>query len=196
VYVRGENASIDYDEFMGALKQGRSFTTNGPMLEFDVDGVPAPGERIDLQPGREYRLRARARWRGELERLQLVGNGVVIADVAGANPGELVLEKTLRFDRSSWAAVRAFARVPPHEAWQPAPVIFAHTSPAYLLKDREPVLVASSLKDLLGKTDTLIAHTERLEGFRQPRDREETLGLYRAVRELLATRLRRADAAR
>jgi hypothetical protein len=196
VYVRGENASIDYDGFMAALKQGRSFSTNGPMLELEIDGAPAPGLRIVLEPGRDYRVRARARWWGELERLQLVVNGVVAADEAGPNTGELVLEKPLRCDRSSWVAVRAFARVPPHEAWQPTPVIFAHTSPAYLLKNGAPVLVRTSLTDLLARTDALIAHTERLGGFEQASDRKETLDLYRRARELLERRLEQARNAR
>ena len=196
VYVRAGRAAIDYDGFMAALARGRSFSTNGPMLEFDVDGTSAPGARIDLEPDRDYRIRARARWRGELERLQLVVNGVVVAEQSAANTGELVLEKTLRFDRSSWAAVRAFARVPPHEAWEPAPVIFAHSSPAYLLKDKAPVLVESALQDLLGKTDTLIAHTERTEGFTRESDKQETLELYRSARALLVARLGQAQTVR
>jgi len=110
--------------------------------------------------------------------------------------GDLVLDTTLRLDRSSWAAVRAFAQGRPHEAWEPAPVIFAHSSPAYFLAGNTPVLVAASLEDLLVKTNTLIAHTARIAGFKQERDREETLALYRTARDLLASRLALARAAR
>jgi len=51
------------------------------------------------------------------------------------------------------------------------------------------VVVPESIQDLLQKIDRLIAHTERLEGFRQESHRQETLGVYRDAREVLHRRL-------
>jgi hypothetical protein len=42
VYVRLGEEAFDYPSFMRALKQGRSFSTNGPILELDVDGRHGP----------------------------------------------------------------------------------------------------------------------------------------------------------
>ena len=67
VYVRLGKGRFDYPGFMQALKQGRSFSTNGPILELDVDGTHGPGDRIEIRAGEEHRFRARARSRGELE---------------------------------------------------------------------------------------------------------------------------------
>ncbi len=188
VYVQLGEHPLDYPAFMRSLQQGRSFSTNGPILELDVDERYGPGDRVDIRPGDPHRLRARARSRGTLETLQLIVNGKVVAEEKGADR-ELALETTLRLDRSSWAAARAFEGPGPAEAWQPAPQVFAHTSPVYLLEGGQAVVVPESVQDLLEKMDRLIAHTRRLEGFREESHREETLEVYREARDVLQRRL-------
>jgi hypothetical protein len=182
VYVRLGKTAFDYPSFMDALKGGKSFSTNGPILELEVDGRYGPGDRIEIRRGEERRLRARARSRGELEVLQVILNGEVVDERRGQGARELALEGVHRFDRSSWVAVRAFERSSRSE-------VFAHTSPVYLLLGGAPVVVPDSVKDLLQKIDRLIEHTERLEGFRAEAHRKETLEVYRRAREMLKQRL-------
>ena len=189
VYVRLGKGRFDYPGFMQALKRGRSFSTNGPILELEVDGAHGPGDRIEVRGAGRHRLRARVRSRGELETLQLIVNGEVVAEQPGQGVRELTLETDLRFDRSSWAAVRAFERTATAESWRPAGLVFAHSSPVYFLLDGRPVVVPESVRDLLQKVDRLVAHTERLDGFRQEAHRQETLAVYRQARELLSRRL-------
>jgi len=189
VYVQLGDHRFDYPSFMRALKEGRSFSTNGPILELDVDERYGPGDRIDVRSDREHRFRARARSRGTLERLQLIVAGEVVAEQTGQNVRELTLEKTLSFDRSSWAAVRVFERSISTEAWRPAGLTFAHTSPIYFFVGGKPVVVPESVQDLLQKIDRLIAYTQSLEGFRQERHRQETLDVYREARDVLSRRL-------
>jgi hypothetical protein len=147
-----------------------------------VDGRRGPGDRIDIRPGQQLRFRARARSQGELESLQLIVNGEVVAQRAGQGARELVLEQAVRFDRSSWAAVRVFERSDRSE-------VFAHTSPLYFFLGGKPVVVPKSVEDLLQKIDQLIAHTERIDGFRQEDHRKETLDVYREARDVLRRRL-------
>jgi hypothetical protein len=189
IYVRLGKERFDYSSFMEALKQGRSFSTNGPILELEVDGRHGPGERIDIRPGQELRFQVRARSRGELEVLQLIVNGQIAAEQRGRGVRELTLATALRFDRSAWAAVRSFERADTAEPWQPAGLVFAHTSPVYFRAAGKPVVVPESVQDLLQKIDRLIAHTERLEGFRQESHRKETLDVYREARAVLVRRL-------
>lgn len=189
VYVRLGKDRFEYPAFMGALKQGRSFSTNGPILELDADGRHGPGDRIEIRPGQEVRLRARTRSRGELEVLQLIVNGQVVAERTGQGVRELTLQKALRFDRSSWVAVRAFERSDSVESWRPAGLVFAHSSPLYFILEGKPVVVPESVQDLLQKIGRLIAYTERLDGFRQESHRKETLDVYRKAREVLSRRL-------
>jgi hypothetical protein len=189
VYVHLGKGKFDYPGFMQALKRGRSFSTNGPILELDVDGAYGPGDRIEIRGGDQHRFRARARSRAELSTLQLIVNGEVVAEQTGRDVRELTLEKALRFDRSSWAAVRAFERADAAESWRPAGLVFAHSSPVYFFLEGRPVVVPEAVRDLLQKVDRLIAHTESLDGFRQEAHRKETLDVYREARELLNRRL-------
>jgi hypothetical protein len=182
VYVRLGEDKLDYPGFMHALKVGKSFSTNGPILDLEVGGTYGPGDRIDVRPGEELRFRARVRSLGELEVLQLVVNGEVVAERAGKGSRELLLEEVVRLDRSSWAAVRAFERSGRSE-------VFAHSSPLYLFLGRKPVVVPESVRDLLQKIDLLIEYTRHLEGFRQEAHRKATLDVYGEAREVLTRRL-------
>ena len=182
IYVRLGKDRFDYPNFMDALRLGKSFSTNGPILDLTVNGRYGPGDRVDIRPGQDFRFRARARSHGELESLQLMINGEVVAQRAGKAAKELTLEKAVRLDQSSWAAVRVFERSERSE-------VFAHTSPIYFLVGGRPVVVPESVRDLLQKIDLLIAHTQRVEGFRQESDRKETLDVYREAREKLKLRL-------
>jgi hypothetical protein len=183
VYVRLGKEKLDYPAFMDALKHGRSFSTNGPILELAVDDAYGPGDRIALKRGEEHRFHARARAPVALDSLDLVVNGAVVASQKGGDARELVLDKALRLDRSSWAAVRAFEKSSRSE-------VFAHTSPVYFSVKGKPAVVPASVKDLVQKIDSLIAYTQHLEGFRDERHRKETLDVYREARNVLSRRLR------
>ena len=190
VYVRRGPGAIDYATFMRALKEGRSFSTNGPILELEVDGRPGPGDRIDLQPGQEYRLRARARSRGVLEtrRADRERRGRRRADGRGRGRAGAREVPALRSELVGGGA-RLRTRPASTSPGAPAGLVFAHTSPAYFLLGGEPVVVPESVRELLQRFDRLIAHTERLEGFRQESHRRETLEVYRAARAVVSQRL-------
>lgn len=136
------------DEWFAALKRGRTFVTNGPMLEFTVDGA-LPGDEV--KPGRPLRVRARA-WAppaiGSPRRLEVVGQGKVIrfAESGDAARRELGLEFTLPSSGAQWLA----ARVTSHNGAS------AHTSPVYVTsgggdfrhREEMPQLVAKRLRVL------------------------------------------------
>ena len=182
VYVRHAGGSIDHAAFVQALKAGQSFSTNGPVVEMEAEGRYGPGDRIDVRTGQPVRLRARARSLRPLEALQIIVNGKVVAEQKGQATRELLVEATITPDRSAWAAVRAFE---PSETSE----VFGHTSPMYFIVGGQPVVVPESVRDLVQKMDLLIAHTERLNGFRDEAHRAETLDVYRAARDVLSRRL-------
>ena len=51
--------SLSYSGWIEAVRTGRSFITNGPLLRFDVDGT-GPGNRSTCRNGKTIRLRASA----------------------------------------------------------------------------------------------------------------------------------------
>src|SRR4051794_433033 len=56
-YVKVDGA-FTYEEWIKGLKAGRTFVTNGPMLELTADGH-APGEPVHVGAGAGLRVRGR-----------------------------------------------------------------------------------------------------------------------------------------
>ena len=110
VFVFTGQNDFSPDAWFEGLKAGRSFVTNGPMLEFAVDGQ-LPGSVIDVDEPRTLRVKAAARglanWSAP-KKLQLVRFGEVIAEAVStdAQHGELSLEYELNAEDSFWIAAR------------------------------------------------------------------------------------------
>lgn len=128
--------------WLRALADGRSYITNGPLLEFQVEGRPI-GETIRLVQPQSVTIAARALGRIDFRRLELVQNGRVIR----AQPSHPIdrhfsadLKFTIEIKEPCWLALRVppppvkddpelQEQVPLNELGQP---LFAHTSPIYV----------------------------------------------------------------
>ncbi len=185
VYARLGETRLTYESLMEALQAGRSFSTNGPVLGLQIDGREGPGTILEANPGQTYEITGSTKSKGPLESLELIVNGRVVARALGNGEMELGLSHSLQIDRSSWIALRSFEKCPLDN-------IFAHTSPAYLLVERRPVLVADDISDLIEKVDELIDYTRKVDGFRSENHRRETLELYHKARAVYSERLRSA----
>ena len=125
VYV-GDSFSIDawYEQ----LKASRTFVTNGPMLELEVNGR-SMGSTINVQAGDEMEIVASASLNPDLEtlgRLELIVHGEVIAvaDEVTRN-NSITLEKSFFADKGIWIAARAYG----------TDQAAAHTAPVYVVID-------------------------------------------------------------
>src|SRR6185369_3308319 len=74
VFVRVEG-EFTYDSWIAGLRAGRTFISNGPLIEFTVDGQ-YPGST--LQTKGPLRVKARAISRLPFDRLQIVRDGLVV----------------------------------------------------------------------------------------------------------------------
>ena len=138
------------DRWFAAVKQGRTFVTNGPMLLLSVDGA-RPGEELRVAKNQKIRIKARA-WAplliGSPKSLEIVAHGQVIRRVESSDPKEeeLLLEFDSEVEVSQWVTARVYS----HNG------AVAHTSPVYVLADGDkfwnlqevPRLVEKRLKAL------------------------------------------------
>jgi hypothetical protein len=118
--LRGERLSAG--AWQDAVRSGRTFATNGPWLDFDVDSN-GPGALIDVTPGATLRVRAHVEGPG-VEVLDVVGPDGSVATTSG-----LDIETDLTVTEPLWIA--AVARGPGHPSVL-GPTVFAHTSPVYI----------------------------------------------------------------
>ena len=135
VYVRVDGA-FTYEGWIEGLKAGRTFVTNGPMLEFNADGH-SPGETIRVTPGASLRVRGQVTSQYALNSLQVIRDGKVVAEAkAAGNRLSAEIEQLVTMDRSGWVALRAVG--PPHPD-QPEFSLFGHTSPVYIEVPDRPI---------------------------------------------------------
>ena len=133
------------EAFPLALREGHSFSTNGPLLELDVDGH-GMGDEIERSGPAVLSVRARAVSAVPMERLLVLVNGEVwreatgdpAADPVAGSPFELEISGELELDDSAWIAVRAEG---PRSVWTTDSSLFAHSTPAYVLIDGRDIVV-------------------------------------------------------
>jgi hypothetical protein len=148
----GSHFSVD--EWFRALKQGRTFVTNGPMLELTVNGA-LPGEEVNIKPGGSVRIRARA-WAppeiGSPKVLEVIAHGRVIRAAESKTPAkkELELDFSLRAEQGQWIA----ARVTSHNG------ALAHTSPIYVLTGGGDFRDHAELPELVDKRLRVLDYIE------------------------------------
>lgn len=129
-YVSVPAGPLDYQAWLANLKAGRSFATNGPLLDFTLGGLPV-GETLALDAARGVAFTARVRSIVPLDAAQVVCNGKPVQEVAlDAARQEGALTGTLPVGASGWCLLRAFTR---HAEY---PVldnfVYATTSPVYV----------------------------------------------------------------
>ena len=92
------------------LKKGHTFVTNGPMLEFSINGQ-GMGSDVQVANGDTLVIKAAAAINpdvGKLDRIELIQQGVVVSEViADKNLEELHLQHTVSLKHGSWFMVRA-----------------------------------------------------------------------------------------
>jgi hypothetical protein len=141
VYVRLKG-KLTQPNWAEALRQGRSFGTNGPMLFFQLDGFE-PGRRIvSDKSGLDLRADVEALSWLPLHRLEIVANGKVVEAIKPkADKARVAVSRNLRLEESAWVAARLYG--PPNRlivncpspalaSGSPESILLAHTTPVYV----------------------------------------------------------------
>jgi hypothetical protein len=116
--------SFTYDSWLAALRAGRTFVSNGPLIELSVNGR-VPGAL--LQTSEPLKVTARAISRLPFDSLEIVQEGEVVAEQPSVQGKEAKLEREIPVERSGWIAARVRSRARTHGGF----TVFAHTSPIH-----------------------------------------------------------------
>jgi hypothetical protein len=174
VYVKVDGA-FSYSKWIDGLRAGRTFVTNGPMLELSVadKGI---GETIRLAQAGDVMIEAIARSQFPMAKVELIYNGKVIA-TAPLNVPRLrgTISQRVTLQRSGWLALRATG---PGHIDHPLGSQSAHTSPVYVEIAGKP---AASRTD----AEFFLKWIDRLELAIRLRDRIPSDELRRHVRDQL-----------
>jgi hypothetical protein len=159
-YVRLTNG-LAYKAWIEGQRAGRSFISNGPMIELAV-GDATIGDSMKLTAARTVRVHAYGSAQAPLEKLELIYNGRVVANgQLSADKLALTLDHELRLDRTGWVAARVSGPPVPYFAVGPQQ---AHANPVY-------VELAGSKLDAKADAEYFLAWINRLEADLNRRDR-------------------------
>jgi len=183
VYVKTPKP-FSYATWFEALKQGRSFATNGPMLFLKVNGAEV-GSTLNLgrrQPV-SVNVEVEAATMHPLDRVEVLFKGrTVHTSRAPDASGKWRARFSSKVRESGWFVARCFERAG-------STIRFAHTSPIYLKFDGDTGVVAQDAQFLLNWIEREIAFYRAEPGFKEASHRQEMIALFqkaRAVYERLA----------
>jgi hypothetical protein len=195
VYVPAKGKP-DYAAWLAGIKAGTGFVTNGPILEFDVDGH-VPGDVVQFEGKKLIKARVTARSILPFTTLEIVMNGRPVGHklilVQKNSPVDGVysmqVETTVQLDQSSWLAARAFSNpdITPRLLARESSV-FSHTSPIYFLQQGRKIRDEASIaylqkyvKGLLHWLATKPTFFNEAERAAVQRDAEQALRFYQEI---------------
>ena len=191
VFVRS-GAKLDYRGWLAALKAGRTFASNGPVLSFSLEGKE-PGDEIAL-PKRPKRLIAKVSLRSivPVEKLEIVSNGTVVATIPTRDGGlRADAEVPLRATGSSWYTLRAWSPTAKEPVLDIYP--FATTSPIYVTIAGTPVRNAADARYFLQWIERVEAAASAHAGWNDPIEKSEVLERLARAKAVFARRAQEAS---
>jgi hypothetical protein len=209
------DGDFNYRNWIEALKQGRTFVTNSPILSVTVNGQQ-PGAVLRLTSKRHpvVEIEARAECQFAYDRVEVICNGVVIADAtpSGArHRAEVRLEHPVQ--TSCWIAARAYEKIDSYTARgvqfekihsTPATLlndyfgtrrpeaVFAHTSPVYVVRDNMPIRNWEDAEYYVRYIDKCIQWLDTKAKFARPADKGASIEAFRVGRAVYQKRAQEA----
>jgi hypothetical protein len=181
--------AFSYTAWIEAIRAGRTFVTNGPLVTFTVDGQ-GPGAVLSLPTDRKkIHVRAEARSLTPFERLEIVHNGEALAAAeASGSPTTATLEGDLELPATGWLAARCRESV--HSLTGTIQPSSAHTSPIYVEREGEPFRADMiSVTHLLEHLDHTLTWAEAPGRFATDKLRDQVITTLRAASEELFRRI-------
>lgn len=186
VYVEIEEP-LSVERWLEGLRKGRSFITNGPLLEFSVD-KHRPGDVIRLAEPGQVEISARAVGRCDFQRIEVVQNGRVVQSEPSRAVGghfEAALTAPLRISQSGWIALRVSAETK-NELGGP---LFGHTSAVYVEVAGKAIFKPEVAEALIADMREAMQTIEPKATFAGDAERNEVMDVYRKGIATLRERL-------
>ena len=178
-----------FDKWLASVKAGTCFVTNGPILEFEVDGQ-TPGNSVEFQGVKQGKARVKASSILPFNTIEIIMNGDVIATktISSQNSSGLPntftakdgvysmeLETTVELSRSSWLAARVADHPNLRNYILPRNLsVFAHTNPIYFIKEGHKVREEASIAYLRKYVKGVMHWLSTKPEFTKEEDRQTT----------------------
>ncbi len=202
---------FSYEAWIDALRAGRTFVTNSPLVFLTVNGEePGATIRFDSQKRRVIEISASADSQLPYHRLEIICNGRVIGGTSPTGPrnhAEIRVEHPV--DQSCWIAARAMEDIEPYRkaglkfstvhiesgtlhgnyyGTRRPETVFAHTSPVYVIRDDQPIRSWEDADYYVRYLERAIQWLRTEGNFANPSDRRSSIEAFEKGRALYLKR--------
>ena len=182
---------FSYANWIEAVRAGRTFISNGPLLHFTIDGQVPNGARNLSATQDRLRIQVEAKSWVPFEALELLWQGEVVAKASpgSAAPYEALLEYDIHVERGGWLAARCRGeKLLPS---RPAPQrVFAHTSAVAIRRtEAQDWADAARVKRLLAELDAMLIWAKEKAHCDTSQQRERLCHVFEEARTALAKKL-------
>ncbi len=174
--------------WLGQVAAGRTFITNGPLLEFNVDDRTI-GDTVELAAAKKITIRGRAVGRADFGRIEVVHNGKVIAtQKSKAAKGHYTasLDETMEITEPGWLALRTPLNEGKNQFGNP---LYSHTSPIYFTMQGRRIFRPAVAEQLIAETEQGLKVIKEKAVFANEKERRAVMDVYQVGIETLRKRI-------
>jgi hypothetical protein len=180
-----KNRPFTYNNWVDAVRAGRTISTNGPLINLCVEGRGI-GDTISLPlAGGRLEVVAEAESFWPLGKIEIVRSGQAVASQNAAKGARrMVVKAKVPVEDSGWIAARCsgYGR-------HPASYMAAHTSPVYLKCGDRVAFNGPAARHMLTLIQGGIEYLQTLSTVFDESSRKRMVKLYREVQDELGVRL-------
>jgi Tol biopolymer transport system component len=180
VYAQVPRGPLHIDTWLNAIKAGRTFATNGPLLRFKLGGKE-PGGEVHLPKRDKVPFRVGLRSIVPMDHLQIVCNGQVAQDLTTAGHKNIDTSGALKIDRSGWCILRAYADHAEYPILDLYP--YATTSPVYIQVAGAAAHNQADAQYFVGWVDRLITAAQNSSAWNSDQEKQSVMSLFQTAKE-------------
>jgi len=184
VYAEVPPGPLKIEPWLAAIKAGRTFATNGPLLRFSLGGQAIGGE-VQLEEKKEKKqevpFTAEMNSMVPLDHLQIVCNGKVARELAmNSDRSAARVDGSIPLEASGWCVLRAFSDKAEYPILDLYP--YATTSPVYVSVAGAPARNAADAAYFVAWVDRLIAAARSNTSWNTEAEKQSVLSMLQAAR--------------
>jgi TolB protein len=181
VYARIAAGPVTIERFLDALKGGRTFATNGPLLDFSLGNVEVGGELNFDEAQESVPFRAQLQSIVPVDHVEVVCNGAVVKSLTGEGGGDsegptdkVYVSGTVPLKESGWCVLRASS----DKAEDPVldNYVYATTSPIYVTIGGKKPTSPEDAKYFVAWIERVMQETGRYPDWNSAGEKEYVMG--------------------
>jgi len=169
------------EQWFAGFKQGESFATSGPLLDFSLGGQPIGGE-LKVAGKQDVTFRAAVRSIVPLDHAEIVCNGRVAQSLTLTQGTTVDATGKIPIAKSGWCVLRAWSEKPQHPVLDRYP--YATSSPIYITVGGQPTRSPEDAAFFLAWIDKVRQFAESHPAWNNPAERDHALRQIAAARAL------------